>query len=72
MGKMQKERRYKTNSDDVIIDGLLPLRGMFISPEFSSDNLNPPVSEILPVNLKAEEQELSFSIQSQGLHKDEG
>ena len=72
MEKKQKERRYKTNSDDVIIDGLPPLRGMFISPEFSSDNLIPPVSEILPVDFKAEEQELSFSIQSQGLHKDEG
>jgi hypothetical protein len=60
MEKNQKEKRCKTNSDDVIIDGLPPLRGMFISPEFSPDNMIPPVPEISPVTLKVEEQELLF------------
>lgn len=70
MERNQKARRCKNNSDDVIIDGLPPLRGMFISPEFSTDNLIPPVTEFLPVNLKTEELERSFSIQSQALRKD--
>lgn len=67
---MPKERKARTVSDDVIIDGLPPLRGMFISPEFSTDNLIPAVSELLPSNLKTGEQELSFSIRSQELQED--
>jgi hypothetical protein len=70
MEKMHRERRTSTNPEDIIIDGLPPLRGMFISPEFSTDNLIPSVTEFMPADRKTEEHERSYSTRSQALHKD--